>query len=186
MKESKFKIGDKFRYKEPFGQAPLDEDEVYEILEIDNSGNGYILKRDNTRGVNGQNYGDYTWVVTYDNVNIIDEIKQDFSIPYDEPEENEMDENCVAECRPGDHKCDSRKDVVIKLVQIGRNKMNEEFTVCRNGKTETELAGIALKRCKEYLLTNEINVEPDEQKGSGFWKLRAVMGYHLGDVEIIL
>lgn len=112
--------------------------------------------------------------------------KVKFSIEYDEPLEEEMDDNCVAQCRPGDHKCDRKKEVLIKLIQIGRNKMNEEFKVIRNGKTEEQLAELALKRCKEYLMSNDIGLEPNEEKGEGFWKLRVGMGYHVGDVEIIL
>lgn len=107
-------------------------------------------------------------------------------IPYEEPIEEEMDDDCVAKCRPGEHKCEKKKVVLIKLVQVGREKVNDQFTIPRKGRSEQELAEVALKRCKQYLMSNDVELYPDEQKGDGFWKLRVGMGYHVGDVEIIL
>ena len=107
-------------------------------------------------------------------------------IEYEEPIEDEMDDNCVAECKPGDHKCNKHKVVTIKLIQIGREKVNEEFSLPMKDRTEEDLAEIALEKCRKYLASNDVELEPDEQKGEGFWKVRVGMGYHVGDVEIKL
>jgi len=107
-------------------------------------------------------------------------------VEWEEPIEDEMDDNCVLGCIPGDHKCDKHKIAEIKLIQIGRGKVNETFTLALNGRTEEQLAEIALEKCKKYLASNDVELEPDEVKGSGFWKLRVGMGYHVGDVEIKL
>lgn len=100
--------------------------------------------------------------------------------------EDEMDENCVVECRPGEHKCDRSKVVTITLIQVGRFKVNDEFVVPKLGRTEEQLAELALERVKSHLMSQDVMLEPDEAKGAGFWKVRVGMGYTLGDVEIKL
>lgn len=192
-KEIQFKVGDKIKYKDSYlyerpAQHQGGSFNEYEIRAIDESNRQvFLFEIDNSEGISGANYYDFTWAANFDNIEIITKEKVDYSLgEYEEPSEDEMDENCVIGCRPGEHVCPNHKLVEIKLIQVGRGKANETFTIKQKGRTEQELGEIALEKCKFYLASQDVQLEPDEKKGNGFWKVRVGMGYHVGDVEIKL
>lgn len=62
---SKFKVGDKVRYKEGLTHlkpGPLEMDHVYTIRAFDGK-KFYLLPKDNPWGISGSNFKDFTWEV---------------------------------------------------------------------------------------------------------------------------
>jgi hypothetical protein len=188
MKILELKVGQRVKYKNDQMSARPNVDTAegvpneYTILAVSESGIGYIYPLGNPRGVGGDTYKGFAWAVQPKQVELIPE---KYEIEYDEPLEDEMDDDCVEGCLPGEHKCDKKVLVTIRLIQIGRSKANEDIQVARKGRTEQQLAELALEKCKNYLASNDVELYPDEKKGAGFWKVRVGMGYHVGDVEII-
>lgn len=80
----------------------------------------------------------------------------------------------------------------IILKNIGRGKVNKTIEIENpevKGKkkySEEELAEVAYKECDKAVMSRECWLEPDDVKGLGFYKFYVGMGYHVGDVEIIL
>ena len=72
----------------------------------------------------------------------------------------------------------------IILTNIGRGKVSKTIELA-DGFTEQELGELAYKEVSKHLLSkNSTTLDPDEQKGEGYWKVYAGM-YHVGDVQII-
>ena len=60
----------------------------------------------------------------------------------------------------------------IRQIEVGANSPEEWLSVQ------------ALREVKKHVASSEVWLEPDEEKGEGFWKVYVGMGYHVGDVEI--
>lgn len=75
MPKTKFKVGDKIKYKSDhiLGRPSQDKGKLneYTILAVDEKGRGYIYRQDNPDGISGTDYKDFTWQVELDNVDII-------------------------------------------------------------------------------------------------------------------
>lgn len=113
--------------------------------------------------------------------------KEQPMVAYEFAEEDEFDENCTAECTPGEHKCNRDKSAKIILKNVGRDKVNETIVVkLWRVKSEEDLAQLALDEVTKYLQSSEVELVPDQEKGNGFWKVVVGVGYHVGDVEIQL
>lgn len=101
--------------------------------------------------------------------------------------EDEMDENCVAGCTPGEHKCDRSKVVKIIIKDVGRLNANEEYSFPLNHRTEQQFAEIALEKCKLFLRSDIVNLVPYEKKGEGFWLVTVgEIMRPVGEVQIII
>ena len=80
----------------------------------------------------------------------------------------------------------------IILKNVGRGKVNRTIQVnnpIEGGEPkhdEHSLAEIAYKEVNKYLASRGVDLCPDEDKGAGFWKVYVGMGYHVGDVQIIV
>lgn len=72
----------------------------------------------------------------------------------------------------------------IILKNVGRNNINKTIEV-KHDFNEEDLAEITYKEVQKHCMSrSSLVLEPDEEKGDGFWKVYAGF-YHVGDVEII-
>ena len=75
----------------------------------------------------------------------------------------------------------------IILKNIGREKVNCTIEVENDGsKNEEDLANLAFAEVQKYLRSRNVWLEPDDEKGAGFWKVYVGLGYHTGDVEVMV
>ncbi len=80
----------------------------------------------------------------------------------------------------------------IILKNVGRGKVNRTIEVKNpivDGKPEFDeehLAMIAYKEVNKHLASRAVDLDPDEDKGAGFWKVYVGLGIHVGDVQIII
>lgn len=66
---------------------------------------------------------------------------------------------------------------------MGRKKINKKVTV-EGDWSEEDLSTMAYNEIQKHLASRDVWLEPNEEKGNGFWKVYVGMGYHVGDVEI--
>ena len=80
----------------------------------------------------------------------------------------------------------------IILKNVGRGKVTKTIEVDNpiiDGKPKFDEEGLALLAYQEvtkHLASSGVDLDPDEEKGEGFWKVYVGMGYHVGDVQIII
>lgn len=73
----------------------------------------------------------------------------------------------------------------IILKNIGRGKINRTLELEQNF-DEENLAEIAYIEVCKHLASSSVELSPDEKKGKGFWKVYVGIGYHVGDVQIVV
>ena len=79
----------------------------------------------------------------------------------------------------------------IILKNVGRGKVNRTIEIKNpiiDGKPkfdEQRLATIAHNEVAKHLVSSGVDLNPDEEKGEGFWKVYVGFGSHVGDVRII-
>ncbi len=95
-----FKIGDKVKSKF-YGNTG----EIGEIVDV-SEGGSWVIKGF-TAGSSAKTPGFYLY--SGDFLEKVEEPKVSLEIEYEEPTEDEMDDNCVVTCRPGEHKCARNK-----------------------------------------------------------------------------
>ena len=73
----------------------------------------------------------------------------------------------------------------IILKNVGRGKINRTIEI-PDGKDEEALAEIAYQEVCKHLMSRGVNLDLNNEKGAGHWKVYVGMSSHVGDVEIIV